>query len=63
MYLHMHAYTPAVGLQLAGAAGIVHRLRSAGDAAEPPRPRARMAFEVRYSHKQAAILVYSASWH
>ena len=42
------------------AVGLVCRLRSAGGApAEPPRSRARMAFEVYYPHKPAAVLVYN----
>ena len=66
---HGHActctYTPAVGLQLAGAAmrarWVWYTASAVRGGAGPPRSRARMAFEVSCSHKPAAILVYIAS--
>ena len=66
MHVHMHAYArirPRLdsgwpGRQF-GRGGFDMPPPQWGGGAAPPRSRARMAFEVHYSHKPAAILVYT----
>ena len=63
MCMHMHVFargwTSVARGSKPSAAGLICRLRNAGGGAPGPRPRARMALEVHYPHKPAAILVYS----